>query len=583
MKRSSKAQPLPDVAAIYARVSSAAQAKENTGSIKTDSISLPTQIDGCKHKAMELGIATDDRFIFIDIHTGEELYERPQMTALRDMAHQRQFSTVIVWTLDRLARDVVHQGVIWSEMEHLGITMIVAGEDIKNTLEGQLVRSVRGYSAQLENAMRVERSLRGKRERARRGILLIGNRPLYGYVFNADRTAYIIDPIKAAIVLRMFEEAAAGITLRRIASGLTLDGIPTPAGRSAIWDQSVICSMLKTPGYWGKHVVFRTQAEKIAPGDRPFYKTGSRRVATPDDHRITFPESVVPPIVSEELAMRVQERLRLNQQMSSRNNHQPWDTLLHGGFIKCGYCGKSMALNRRTNRQKPGEHKPLKSIYICRVVLRTKGGCEGPSITADLVDNVVWGKIRDVLMDPKVIALEVEKMKEGPDTGAAAATIEYIDTQIATSDRRLKRLAAMVADTDDPDGVIALREEIAKVGKQKRDHEEERIRAIAHYANASERKEGLMHLLEWCHEYTESMDSLNVEQQRNTLAMLGVQVKVYKVGHDPRMEMWLTLPLSGKILVPVSDDDVRFVLHSCSLTQHKTYTCLVLHFTWDRV
>lgn len=106
-----RTQPLPHRAAIYVRVSSPEQAAPGT-------VSIDTQIAGCSTWAHDHGFPDVlPEHVFRDTHTGEELYERPGLTQLREAAKTRAFDTVIAWVLDRLGRDPVHQVIVMTELE----------------------------------------------------------------------------------------------------------------------------------------------------------------------------------------------------------------------------------------------------------------------------------------------------------------------------------------------------------------------------------------------------------------------------------------------------------------------------------
>jgi site-specific DNA recombinase len=96
-------------AAIYVRVSSAAQ---------EDNYSLRTQESACRDLAAARGWDVAD--VYSDMHTRVELWERPQLSALREAVRQRAVDAVICNAIDRLSGDPVHLGVILSEADHAG-------------------------------------------------------------------------------------------------------------------------------------------------------------------------------------------------------------------------------------------------------------------------------------------------------------------------------------------------------------------------------------------------------------------------------------------------------------------------------
>src|SRR5258705_13061586 len=91
-------------AAIYVRVSSVGQEQDGT--------SLQTQEAACRAYALAHGYAVDDDDVYREVFTGTELWERPQLTRLRDLTRRREVGVVIAYAIDRLARDPVHLGVV---------------------------------------------------------------------------------------------------------------------------------------------------------------------------------------------------------------------------------------------------------------------------------------------------------------------------------------------------------------------------------------------------------------------------------------------------------------------------------------
>jgi site-specific DNA recombinase len=159
-------------AALYSRVSDPKQ---------KDGTSLQTQEAACRKYAAEYGYTLDDAHVFVEVHTRTELWERPALTRLREAIRHREVDVVIVYAIDRLARDPVHLWVILTEAEHARVEIEFVTEPLDDSQEGQLIRYVRGYAAKVEHEKIKERSIRGKRARIQAGKLLPGNRPRYGF------------------------------------------------------------------------------------------------------------------------------------------------------------------------------------------------------------------------------------------------------------------------------------------------------------------------------------------------------------------------------------------------------------------
>jgi site-specific DNA recombinase len=111
--------------------------------------------------------------------------------------------------------------------------------------------------------------------------------------------------------------------------------------------------ILKTPHYAGEVHWWRRNRSANKAAGRPVDEW------RPLDEQVTMPAECIPALVDKETFAIVQGRLRLNRERSAHNNREPEATLLRGGFVRCGYCGDSMAaLHARPKR-------PQAPFYKC--------------------------------------------------------------------------------------------------------------------------------------------------------------------------------------------------------------------------
>jgi site-specific DNA recombinase len=540
--------PLPRVAAIYCRVSSEQQARDN----KT---SLDTQEAGCRQRAAVTGYAVDEQYVYRETHTGEELYERPRLSELRDAAKHHAFGLVIVHSIDRLSRDPIHLGIVIGELERAGVTVEFVTEALDDSPEAALIRFVRGYGAKIENEKRKERSMRAKRERAARGRPIPGCRPPLGYDWGPERDSkgrptkerLVASPATWPIAERIWRDALFGKTLRRIAAELTADQVPTPGGGER-WDPGVIRYILLNPLYWGQPVALRRQLVPVEPHLRKHYAHKSRPTNRPADQQIVLPEGVAPAVVSPVIAAEVHERLRLNQQMASRNNPHPEDALLRGGIARCGLCGTTLMVAHRQGRGR----RP-RITYLCRAGNRFTAGCRHHGIETSHLDGAVWAKVGEVLRNRTLIEQEVERMRSTETPGTD--TLATIDKQRADLERRIanKRKYAELVDDEQERAEVAA--EVTDLRKRLVSLETERAAAEQHYATWQLTQAGLESALEWCQRVGENLDTFTYHEKRATLLTLRTDVRLYPTDHTPRAELTIHLPLSGAIALDLSTLD----------------------------
>jgi site-specific DNA recombinase len=390
-------------AAIYVRVSSTQQ-EEGT--------SLETQLERCHAYAAERGYVVDEEHIYREVFSGTELWERPQLTRMREAVRAGDVAMVIAYAIDRLSRDPVHLGVIISEADHAGVVTEFVTEPLDTSPEGELIRFVRGYAAKIEHLKILERSKRGKLARIANGLPLPGRKPLYGYAWADERkTRLRLNPTEAEVVRRIFDLAASGVSLRKIAFMLTEEGIPSPCGHPH-WARITISHMVRNPAYTGEAYALRADYTRAKGGN---HYTGKAR---PREDWRPLPEGVYPPLVDGETWDEIQRTLATNRQPASRNCQHPEDYLLRGGFARCGNCGSTMVAGKANGLP----------AYRCGRANRDRRCSKGAAMYASLLDEAVWARVVRVLLRPEIVAVEVARLQEHD---PSAADLDAVDSALA--------------------------------------------------------------------------------------------------------------------------------------------------------
>ncbi len=505
-------------AAIYCRVSSPGQEQDGT--------SLETQEAACRQYAAEHGYSLAERHVYRDIHSGADLHERPRLTALRAAVRRGELSVVISHAVDRLSRNQAHLYILAEELESSGVRLEFVTEDFEDSAVGKFIRSAKAFAAEVEREKFRERSRRGKLARVQAGKLMHGKAPLYGYDWpDSERGRYVVNPLTAPVVRRMFAEAVTGKPLRSIAAGLTADVIPAPRG-GPIWDFVVISKILKNPAYAGDAYAFRTRYEPIPGTSR------TRRVTRPREEWVSLPSGTIPPLVDATSFALVQERLRANRAGSPRRLRDPQAYLLRGGYVRCGYCGYVMVV-----------HRKLRSVaYECVKRSRSSGLCTQHGISTRLLDAAVWARVEAVLTRPEVIALELQRLREDDPTAEDLTTVDRALADIKRKQGNLSRALTMFKDQDAARPVVQQMEALS--GQQlKLEAEREAIRGRrAGWEAAMER---LGDLQSWCETVAARLGELTYEQRRTALDALGIQARVWKADHEPRFVITASIPLDG--------------------------------------
>ena len=504
-------------AAIYCRVSTTMQEEEGS--------SLDTQEERCRAYAAEHGWQVVR--VYRETHTGSELWERPQLTALREMVRSGAVDVMLAYALDRLSRKQTHVAIIADDCERAGAQLAFVTEDFEQSSVGTFLRSAKAFAAELEREKIKERTKRGMMARIQSGKFKPGPCPLYGYQWaDEGHSRYVIDEEKAAVIRRMYQMVVDGRSLREVERQLNADGIPTPSGRAPRWTYANIPAMLANQSYMGVAIQNRHTRQrvngKIVNSIRPV------------EEHVHFESGTIPPIVSPDVFASVQARLARNKQEAVRNHRDPESFLLRGGFIRCGACG---GVARSRSELNPNGTRRARYAINDR---STHHDCPKCAIATHVIDNAVWEKVRALVMRPEIVMQEVERVKTDDPTTADRAAVESLLTETR---RKRDNLTRALANIDDADVQTSVLSELKVVSQRVRDLETERDMLTAQRGDWQVSRDQLDSLSAWLGVVSTNIDALTYQQKRDLLTALDVRVLLYPTNHTPRYTITASLPL----------------------------------------
>jgi len=146
---------------IYCRVSSKEQ---------IEGTSLESQELACREFARNKGI--EIRQLFIGRGESAKFADRPELLELLDYCrtHKGEVDTLLVWKLDRLARNVNDHFNIKATLLKYGIAVVSVTEPIDANPEGRLLETILAGFAQFDNDVRAMRTVQGMRRKLQDGI-----------------------------------------------------------------------------------------------------------------------------------------------------------------------------------------------------------------------------------------------------------------------------------------------------------------------------------------------------------------------------------------------------------------------------
>lgn len=377
-------------AAIYVRVSTDQQAEKG--------YSIDTQLEACRKCALELGAGHIEEFV--DDGYSAEFIERPHLTKLREAVKSKKFDLVVFYDPDRMARNLMHQLIIAEEIDKSGAELKFVAVNYDQSPDGKFMFGIRGLLAQLEKEKIKERTMRGKRGKAAKGMVISDAKP-FGYTFDAEKSTYVINEMEAAIVRMIFDfMVKQKMGTARICKELNARGISSPRAKNA-WIVSSIHRILTNTLYKGIINSMKYHYKKIGLCKK-------KRILRPESEWIPIS---VPAIIDEVTWQAAQNQLHENKDFAKRNLKR--DYLLNG-LVTCARCGRAMVISH-------SGCKELISYYAClsqrssSYVYSEQKSCTARQIPTKLLDEYVFDYLMKLCHTPNKIAEFIQDVPERKD------------------------------------------------------------------------------------------------------------------------------------------------------------------------
>jgi site-specific DNA recombinase len=404
----------PTRAAVYLRVSTEKQAKHGLG--------LPSQRRELLALAKRKSYRVADEHIYEDKGISGAELSRPALDRLREIVRARAVDVVLVHSADRLSRKLAHQLLLLDDFRRAGVRLEYATHAPSDTPEGQLLEQVQGAVAEFDRCKIRERTMRGKRERARRGVMPGGRAP-FGYRRDPNAPGGLaIEPSEVAIVRRIFAWFLDGASMRGIASRLQTQGIRRRDGTQ--WCANKVQRVLTNARYIGQACYNRltTSAD------------GALEVR-PESEWIAIS---VTPIVSRAVFNRVRAQIARNvHRLGGRAGTHMY---LLKGLLHCGTCGSRLH----------GDYLHHGHwMYRCAGRDAVRGrGCRARSPRADVIEPLVWESVTRLLRDEHALLAAVREQGRdvAAERGGTADELSALRRELAAVQMKSQRLLDVFLD-----------------------------------------------------------------------------------------------------------------------------------------
>ena len=475
---------------IYTRVSTDPQ-DDNTSHAEQERASRQY----CAEHGLTVGIVHRETF------SGFVYRERKKLSLMRERYREGKIQGVVVRTFDRLSRRQAHAAILLEEMDYHDIQFHCVMEPVNTEDKAmeQFVRLVLAFFAEMEREKIMDRTMTGRINQAKNGVIREGPKPLYGYQWHDEHTKdyRVIDEDAADVCRWLHEEFGKGTGPRALLRAV----VAKDPNRK--WTRGAIHQILSDPRRTGKDAQAFTRHQKSAK--KPF-------------EAVDLPEGTYPKIIEPELFARNQERLRTNKAEATRQCKEPERFLLRAGFVKCDLCKRNMLVNASKSRSAP--------IYFC------SDGGHSNTVNSGSIDTLVWEYMvrlaDEIELIERAIQLTTNNAASQREIAAITHSIANSEAKIAQYADDLKNPALKGTARDVILGLLS--DESGKLSTK----QEEQSLVEAGIVDMDRLADEADKILTWCKTVKEAREPLTYQQKRDFLRILGIRAYIDK--SDKRSE-----------------------------------------------
>ena len=282
--------------------------------------------------------------------------------ALKSLASYHLLRYVLVYQLDRFARNRYDSANYKAKLKKNGVRVLSAKENISEDASGILIEGVLESMAEYYSAELSQKVKRGIRESYEKGYF-IGGFGLFGY--DIIDKHWVINETEAAVVREIFERYHYGEKAKSIVSWLDSTGVRNKSGKP--FTVNALAKLIRNTKYKG--------------------------IVEYDERILT---NVTPAIVDEKTwddCNRILDNQRHKQKCIQKHSEY-----ILSGKLFCGNCGTLMTAEGGTSQTGRQYH-----YYKCFTRKRNKGQCKKNSVSKQYIEDLVFEKTVEYILSPDVI------------------------------------------------------------------------------------------------------------------------------------------------------------------------------------
>lgn len=479
---------------------------------------------------------------------------RPGLDRVRDLVEAGGVGVVLAQDADRISRDPMHRGLLDQEMEHCGTRLFALDDWGDDSHEGEMLRYMKGWVSKGERLKMAERSRRNLMEKARRGEVIRGPKPPYGFTFEQDaagKDVLIVHEPTMQVVRYIFRLLAVeGASQHSLRDRLEAEGIEAPSGRR--WNTTTLRNIVRSDLYKPhsyEEVVSLVSSEVAAKLDKEEQyglwtwnrrKTNKQAVSEPGPsrsvhrHRYTVAvrsadEWIYVPTVDPTVPREHVETARAtitSRRRPSGAAQRFW--VLSGGLIECEECESKMSPHTVKSDGRTNYY------YSCRQRYNNpEHPCgNGKSVRADEAEEFVWNRVFESFTKPdslrkrfdELIEHEKKAMRGDPEKEAR----RWMDklSEIDGERQNYIRLSGRGRISD-----AELDRELDRLDVERRTAEQE-LEAVRGRSSRIEELEANRDRLfsQWTGNERERLESFTLEERRTLYQQLGLRLDANRNG-----------------------------------------------------
>lgn len=446
--------------AIYARKST------DQSGVTDEHRSVSRQIEHARAFARSKGWHVLDEHIYVDDGvSGAEFARRHGFIRMMNALPHRSFDAIVMSEESRLGREAIETAYALKQIVSAGVRVFFYLDGAERTLGSptdKLLMSVTAFADELERERARQRTHDALSRKAKAGHVTGGR--VFGYdnvdvldaSGNRTHVERRVNEAQAAVVRRIFELAATGVGMRRIALMLNEDCAPAPRaqrGRPSAWCPSSVHEALRRDLYRGV-ITWNKSRKRDAWGRKDQQpRTSDAWIEVPAEHL-----RIVSPALWDAVHLALSKRRAAYARTTGGATHgrpvasKPSRYMLTG-LVECGVCHGPLVV--RTNSRKGQPRVAGLGCWNYHTRGRTVCGnkTEAP---LTMVTDAIFDRIAAHLFHPSVVDLAVTLAVEALRAVASDSAIEDHEASLAQLDLESSRLAQLTAaGVGDLPGVIA--------------------------------------------------------------------------------------------------------------------------------